>query len=208
MNVVEEIKIMYGDRAAYVTITLPDGSTHQQWYCTKCRRTWGAKDQHMASWCCCTHLICECGKEHEKRSTCCDDCRAEKDLVGWLAKPVVEWDGEWPIYDHLSNKYFFTDSDLADYLHWQTVDEGYSVSELIAALRLSSCYENKPRAFDVNEWCCDELSDDGEVADAESIDERINAILAEIPVLSYYMNSDRLNVRQVLQAIGYPEEPQ
>ncbi len=195
-------KIMYGEKAAQVTVTLPNGEQHQQWFCTKCRRVWGHNDKHMASWCCCTHQICECGKAYKKHYTHCDECRAKRDHERWYSKPEVLWDGTWPIADHSSDKYFFNDSDLLDYID-ENIEDVDSIDDVVNSLRLTSCHQNKPRTFEVNEWCCDDLSDDGEVADADSIDERINAILAETGILSFSMNSDRLNVRQILTDIGY-----
>lgn len=194
-------KIMYGTHAMQVTVTLPDGSSHQQWFCGKCNRIWGPKDQHMASWCCCTHMLCKCGNEHEKGWTCCDSCRAKKSAEKWHAKPEVIWDGEWPIALHDSDKYFFDESDLLDYLHNELV-EGTTVDDL--EIRLTSCRPNTPRHFEINEWCCDLLGeDDHEVSDSESINERINAIIGEIGIVSFSANSDRLNVRDVLDRIGF-----
>jgi len=202
----QQTKIMYGEKACQVTVTSLDGTQHQQWFCTKCRRIWGEKDQHMASWCCCTHKICECGQEHEKHYTHCDDCRAKKEHERWCAKPEVQWNGEFPIADHSSETYFFDGSSLLDYIdeNIEDIEDAESVDDVVNSLRLSSCHQNKPRTFEINEWCNDDLAEDSDgVANADSIDERINAILAETGILSYSMNSDRLNVRQILTAIGY-----
>lgn len=198
-----DTKIMYGTHALQVTVTLPSGESHTQWFCGKCKRIWGRNDKHMASWCCCTHMTCACGKEHSKHYTRCDDCQSMIVRDKWHAKPETEWDGQWPLFDHSSDQYFMDAGDLADYLHELTVSEGHSVHDLIESLRLSSCHVNKPRSFEINEWCCDDLSDDGEIADADSIDDRINAILAEVGTISYSSNSDRLNVRQILASVGY-----
>lgn len=194
-------KVMYGTHAAQVTVTLSDGSSHQQWFCYKCKRIWGPKDQHMASWCCCTHMICECGKEHSKSWTRCDDCRAKRDHESWYAKPEVDWDGEWPIALADGDQYFFNEDDLRDYLYADRTF--HEIDEAAESLRLTSCHPNKPSYFEVNDYCCDELGEDQEVPDAGSIDKRINAILDEIGTLSWSANSVRLNVRQILKAIGY-----
>ena len=135
----------------------------------------------------------------------CDDCRAKKDHDRWYSKPEVDWDGEWPIAEHNTDKYFFTDSDLLDYIE-ENYEDAESIDDVLNSLRLTSCHQCKPRTFDVNEWLCDDLPDDGEVNDAGSIDDRINAILSEIGTVSFMMNSDRLNVRQILTAIGYTNQ--
>lgn len=199
----QQQKIMYGEKAAQVTVTTPYGTSHQQWFCTKCRRIWGHNDQHMASRCCCTHKICECGNEYEKHYTHCDTCRSRKESERWYAKPEVQWDGEWPIGEYGSDKYFFTDSDLLDYID-ENIEDVESIDDVVNSLRLTSCHQNKPREFEINEWVNDDLGEDSDgVSDADSIDERINAIIGEIGILSYSMNSERLNVRQILEAIGY-----
>ena len=203
----DPVKIMYGTHAVQVTVTLPGGESHQQWFCGKCRRIWGRNDhdQHMASWCCCTHKVCDCGKEHEKHWTMCDDCRNKKAAEKWFAKPEVIWDGEFPIACHNSDEYFFDGGSLLDHIHDRLVDDE-AVEDVLDSLRLTSCKPNRPRTFEVNEWCGDELAEDGEVSDVDSIDDRINAILGEIGILSWSMKGDRLNVRDVLQRIGYWEQ--
>ena len=75
--------------------------------------------------------------------------------------------------------------------------------ETVNELRLSSCHPNKPRYFDINDWCSDDLPEDEEIRDAKGIDEEINAILQGIGILSYSSNNDRLNVSQVLKEVGY-----
>lgn len=199
-------KIMYGTHALQATVTLPDGSSHQQWYCGKCNTIWGSKGKHMASWCCCTHMICACGKEHEKGWTCCDSCRANKSAEKWYAKPEVIWDGEWPIATDDSDRYFFDESALID--HIQSVfDEATPINDITESLRLTSCSPNKPPYFEINDWCCDVLGEDSDgVADSKSIDDRINAIIGEIGIVSFSANSDRLNVRDVLDRIGFMME--
>ena len=155
----------------------------------------------MASWCCCTHMICKCGKEHSKSWTKCVDCRAKLDHERWYAKQEVDWNGEWPIALADGDQYFFGEEALLDYIYEDA--DADDIEEIVSTLRLTSCSPNKPSHFDVNEYCCDQLGDDQEVTDAGSIDERINAILDEIGTRSWSADSVRLNVRQILKAIGY-----
>ncbi len=197
-----ETKIMYGDFSQQITVTLPGGETHQQWYCGKCHRIWGPTDQHMASWCCCTHMICKCGQEHSKNYTCCDDCRANKRTTAWYAKPEKDWDGSFPIALEDGDEYFFDESDLLDYL---SEYEG-TYQDIIDNVWLTTCRPVRPNYFDVSEWLCDDLPEGSDgPPNAKSIDERINAILGEIGIVSYMADSVRLNVKQVLDRIGYNE---
>lgn len=192
-------KVMYGTHAIQVYVTFPNGDVSQIWACGKCRRLWGVNDKHMASWCCCTHISCRCGKQRTKHFTMCETCVEVNRLAAYYAKPEKEWDGEFPIAISDRDKYFFDESDLLDYIQEMECDP----DEIVNELRLSSCSPNVARTFDVNDWCSDDLADDGEVRDAEGIDAEINAILQGLGVLSWSSNIDRLNVAQVLKEIGY-----
>lgn len=202
-----ETKIMYGEFAQQVNVTLPNGDQHKQWFCGNCRRIWGSHghDEHMAKWCCCTHMICKCGQEHSKNYTCCDQCRAQKRTEAWYAKPETDWDGSFPIALEDGDKYFFDESDLIDYL---SEYEG-NHQDIIDNVWLTTCHPVKPRYFEVSEWLCDDLPEDSDgPKDAKSIDERINAILGEIGIVSYMADSVRLNVKQVLDEIGFNKDSQ
>lgn len=195
-------KVMYGTHALQATITLPDGSSHQRWSCGKCKRIWGSNDQHMASWCCCTHMICECGKEHEKSWTMCDCCRAAKSAAKWNERPEVIWNGEWPLATHDSDRYFFDSDALLSYI-CEVYSDAESIDD-IESIRLTSCHPNTPPYFEINEWCCDVLGDGSDgVAGSKSIDERINTIISEVGIVSFSAKSDRLNVRDILHRIGF-----
>ena len=198
-------KVMYGTHALQITVTLPNGPSHKQWFCGKCNRIWGPKDKHMASWCCCTHMICKCGNEHKKGRMMCDACRAAKDAERWYAKPEVIWDGEWPIATDDSDRYFFDSDALIEHI-CEVYTESESIDDIAELLRLTSCSPNKPPHFGINQWCCDVLGEDRDIDDDESIDDRINAIIGEIGIVSFYANSDRLNVRDVLDRIGFTME--
>ena len=193
-------KVLYGTHAVQVYVTWPNGDVVQVWACGKCRRLWGKTDRHMASWCCCTHLVCGCGKEVTKHCSKCGNCTVADRQKRYYDKPEKDWDGEFPICISDDDTYFFDESDLIDHIYEMGCE---SVEEIVDTLQLSSCHEKRARSFDVNEWACDDLADDGEVRDADSINDRINEILGETGILSYYSNNDRLNVRQVLEMVGY-----
>jgi len=73
-------KVTYGTHAIQVYVTFPNGDVSQIWACGKCRRLYGVNDKHMASWCCCTHIVCKCGNHHEKGWIKCSDCRHQDRL--------------------------------------------------------------------------------------------------------------------------------
>ena len=155
----------------------------------------------MASRCCCTHITCECGTICEKHYSRCDSCRHKREMEAWFSKPEVEWDVTYPVALANIDEYFFDAESLIDYVSDHFPSQG--IDEIADELMLTSCSQNRPRPFEINEWCCDELGEDSEVPDAASIDARINEIIGEIGTLSFSANRIRLNVRQILTSIGY-----
>jgi hypothetical protein len=118
----------------------------------------------------------------------------------------VIWDGEWPIADYEGDSYFFDSDALIEHIY-EVYTESESIDDIVESLRLTSCHQNKPPYFEIDDWCCNVLGEDSDgVADSKSIDDRINAIIGEIGIVSFYANSDRLNVRDVLDRIGFTME--
>ncbi len=79
-------------------------------------RFWG-KDEHMARWSGCTHIICpECGRSTPKHYTICDVCREEKAIERYESKERKQWDGNIPLYSEAVDEYFSNQDDLNDYL--------------------------------------------------------------------------------------------
>ncbi len=191
-------EIRYEDNAVPATM---DG-----YACKTCNRFWG-QDQHMARWCCATSLPCPCGKRTEKHYAVCDACRDRERDKRWNAKPAVNWDGEFPIGLWDSDRYFFNEEELIEYAFdldeleddpAECVDRT-DVESVIEHLKLTSCTANQVRHFEVNDYCCDELAEDGEVVDAEQIDSQVNAILSTIGILSWSMTGDRLSIDSLLR---------
>src|SRR5271157_1294654 len=89
-------------------------------------------EEHLARWDGSTHKECECGRGLvEKTWVVCERCRAENDHKRYLALPLVEWDGEAPLYDDCCGKYFFFgESEIADYC------ENHDISEDDLRLRI------------------------------------------------------------------------
>jgi len=190
--------IMYGDLARRAMLSGDEITAHEVWYCKGCKRIW-EQNEHMASWCCCTHKTCECGEVHSKSWTICDTCRAKKDSDRWFVKPEVEWDGEFPIGLWDDDKYFFSPDDLADYL--VDVDRGEEFLR-VEDLRLTTCEPNRASHFDVTEYCCDELPEDGEILNAAMIDRQVNGLLNDLGILSWSMTGKRLRIGSVVDQLG------
>ena len=79
-------------------------------------RFWG-KDEYMARWSGCTHIICEkCERPVLKSYRICDVCREEKAIERYKSKECKQWDGNTPLYSEIAEEYFQDRDDLNDYL--------------------------------------------------------------------------------------------
>jgi len=101
---------------------------------TKDGRFWG-KDEHIARYAGCTHVICDCGDIAKKSYTKCQPCRIKASNDHYNNMPFKEWDGETPLCEHNSDKYFFGMDDIDDYC-----DE---YNYLYSDLKLIICEANK-----------------------------------------------------------------
>lgn len=137
----------------------------------------------------------------------CDSCREKKISEKWFAKTEVIWDGNWPVSLGDGTKFFFDADQLIDYIQEDfdaDTDHNHNhITEIIESLRVTSCIQNRPREFDIIDWLSNDLPEDHEIPDAELINDQINAILTQVGVVSFSAGSDRLNVRDLLERIGF-----
>lgn len=73
------------------------------------------KDEHMARWDGCTHLICECGRVMEKSWTKCITCRNKGDIERYNKKEKKEWNGTDMLYSETIDKFFDDEEELTEY---------------------------------------------------------------------------------------------
>ena len=124
------------------------------------------KDERMARWSGCTHVLCSfCKKPVRKGYTACDNCRLKKSIEKYNEMERKEWDGETPLYSHRTDKYFFDSDDIEDDLHF------YNCS--IESLRLIICEPIYLRPID-NSFFLDDMPEDSELS--EEIWDAINAL--------------------------------
>ena len=183
------------DAAELVTVT--------GWACKHCKRWWG-KDERMARYCCSASFPCECGGRHSKSWTHCEECRHKKDHERWYAKEEVIWDGQYPIGIWNDDKFFWDEDDLLDYLvEMQDEDVGNdneSCLDQLDNLWLTSCHPNNGRDFEMTEYLCDELGEDGSIDD-EEINKTVNDwIMAHAP-FSWGMTGERLSIESVKEKL-------
>lgn len=134
------------------------------------------EDERTARYAGCTHRACErCGKPCERSWLKCSDCRAILDRERFAAKPQAEWNGSDYIYSELLDDYFADLSDAEDRL-----DEGQTLADLMLVI----CEPNHVRPLS-DDYCCDELSDDGDLpSEVEAAMDAFNKAVAGI-VLSW-----------------------
>lgn len=139
-------------------------------------RFWG-KDEYMARWSGCTHIICpECGKPTPKSYTMCDVCREEKAIERYESKERKQWDGNIPLYSEAADEYFFDRDDLNDYL------ENHECTS--QSLRLVICKPIYLRQVD-KDYFYDELPEDDDIPSdvANALEDLNETIRAHGPVL-------------------------
>lgn len=85
----------------------------------------------------------------------CEACEARRDSVKWHAKPKVDWDGETPLCEYRSDRYFFDADTLAEHTEDRLAD-GATVDQL----RFVLCEPDQPPDFDITEFLSDHLPDD------------------------------------------------
>jgi len=115
---------------------------------------WG-KDERMARWSGCTHIICECGKPTPKSYTKCDDCREKAYCERYLALPVADA-GDGPFCVYQDDRYFWSLQEVYDYCY----DEDIKPSSLMLVL----AEPHYARQVDEDYWS-DDLPEDGELPD-------------------------------------------
>ena len=138
--------------------------------------------EHHARWGGCTHLICECGNEHDKHWTCCTECLNKKSMERYNKKPFEEYKGQ-PVCIYGTDDYFFNQDDIDYYMDNNEITDKKT-------LKLVVCEPCYMREFEVDDIYADELPDDLYIHDvapniADKIEELNLLIRKERPILSW-----------------------
>lgn len=132
-------------------------------------RFWG-KDEHMARWCGCTHMLCACGEVMDKSYTICRTCRDKASDERYAALERKLWDGKAPICIYGGDQYFWDEDGLIEYCE--------ALDCTPADLQLVFCEPTYAKEICGSEYFCDDLAGDcelpGELEDAfEELNKRI-----------------------------------
>ena len=154
-------------------------------------RYWG-KDEHMARWSGCTHIKCGCGNVVEKGRIRCDSCQAKIDMEKFYALPMVEWDGTTPVCTFDDDHFFFSDSELLDWMADQ---------EQEAELRIVLCEPGRLSYVSEDHWC-DDLPDDGELPDevAAKLAE-LNEAIKNAPTVCWWPGKQRIDLEPLWEQL-------
>ena len=137
------------------------------------------KDEHMARWSGCTHIICpSCGKATPKNYTICSDCRNKKAIERYNKKGRVEWDNKTPLYSEAAGEFFFDSDEIYDYMEEANCS--------MKSLRLIICEPTKLRFLETDYWE-DELPENGEISEEvmQAIND-LNKLLEDQPPASWH----------------------
>jgi hypothetical protein len=106
-------------------------------------------DEHLARFDGCTHLLCKCGNEMERRYTDCSFCRKTQEVESYKALEFKEWEGEFPLtlFDH--DEYFWDEDDIINYCEENDVQ--------CSDLMLVFCQPRFAKEIDADDYLCDIL---------------------------------------------------
>jgi hypothetical protein len=188
--------IRYEDNAEQATVT--------GWICKTCRRWYGYDDaaEHAASYCCCTDRPCStdgCTDRAEKSRIYCKSCDAKRDTERYYAKSEVDWDGETPLMsDTHGDLYFWHLEELLDHLETDSPTD-----DQIEELRLLICKPHKTRLFDLDDFLCDDLSEDCDPpGDWKAIEKIVNDYIEANSPMSWEASNRRPSLASIRKVIG------
>ena len=172
---VKEAKYQYTEAAEYL-------KSIEGWVCKNCGRYWGIDDhgEHMARYCCTREHVCDmCGVIVKGGYTRCEACREKVRAERYAKLERRDWDGDAPLCDWDSDRFFWSAEQLIDYL----TDEAISLD----SIRLCFAEEGKPPVFDFASLLEDHLPDDADLPDGyEKLEAHVNAFLKKHAPYCYW----------------------
>ncbi len=169
------------------------------WSCAACGKTYFVEIR--ARECCCGVRQCSRCKGLFAASgfqAVCDGCVARLDPERWLGKDLCEWDGQLPLFNNVSDRFFFDEDDLLEHVSDLSPED-------VAEMRLSPCVENKPREFLMSEFLEDELPTDFDsLPGEEAINRTVNEWIEAHRPFSFVPDPRRrLDALAVLKSLGW-----
>lgn len=157
------------------------------------------KDEHMARWAGCTHLICkDCGQEHPRNSWC-QPCHNRKRQEKFLAFPEIPYaEAEYPLCVFDDDRFFWDEVELLDYM--ADLDDPDT-------LQIVTTKPGHLHLIDADIWS-DDLPEDGKLPDevARKVDELNAAIRAAGPV-AWWAADNRVDITPLVEVIEKERRP-
>ena len=168
----------------------------EMWQCRKCKKC--KYDEASARFCCADSFPCECGGRANNYYISCNECQKKKDRDKWLSKEIKDWDGEEPL--NVDDKYFFSIDDVYDYL----ADIFPSLEAIdLESLEFEICEPTVSPGFDMNEFLCDVVAEDGEAfLDADEINKAVNGWIDERSPFSWTPSKYRPSIESLRKYLG------
>ncbi len=113
----------------------------------------------------------------------------------------VEWDGKYPIADWARDAYFWGEDDLIEHIHEIAEEYGDTTADVLDEMWLTTCIPNNGRHFEMAEYLCDELPEDGTLDD-EDINRTVNEWIDNHAPFSWNMSGKRLKIDDVRKVIA------
>jgi hypothetical protein len=154
----------------------------------------GPSNERTARWAGCTHMTCECGKEFEKGSLSCAECRDKAAVEAYYDLPVVKWDLVTPLAVSVlrgEDKFFFHLEDVLDYAAQLQDESGHD------ELRLILCKPGHLHTLSEYDWC-DDLPEDGELpTDVALLVEQLNEAIRKAAPVCWWPSEERISADQI-----------
>jgi hypothetical protein len=163
----ENNELRYEDAAEPALVSTPDGTVITQGWISKLSRQLytGHNAEHHARYHDATDFPCECGlRRAEKHYTICKVCRDKAIDAKWadLLAKAIDWDGKTPLCDYDGDNYLFDENQVQDH-----IDNHIAEGGTVETLRLVLCEPDNGSQFEMAEFLCDSLPEDGDLDDAE-----------------------------------------
>lgn len=185
-----DIKYHYGEAAERVV-------PKEGWACRNCGRWWGdnLESEHMARWCCTKENTCDmCGKLVRYRIRCWK-CSTIDRAKRHDSAERVEWDGETPLCEWDSDRFFWDVGELVDYLSDEALD--------LDDIRLCVATPGKPRLFSFHDHLDDNLPEEAELPDGwEKLENHVNAFIKKHAPYSWWAGNKVPSRESLEKAIG------
>lgn len=182
-------RIRYEDAAEKVTLLDENGMTVGTAWISKHRRFISFSEFDARIFNCNDRPCSTCGARMLDRGWC-EPCRQKRIADKWdeMQLDAIDWDGKTPLNVYDTDKYLWNADDVSDYIEEHGEDA-----------RLVLCEPDNGRHFEMSEYLCDSLPEDGDIDDQE-INDIVNKWIAGHAPYSWWPSDIPVRVKMPLFA--------